>query len=187
MSFNAATLKLMLEKGLTLGDVVEIAFANQEKTDTAAERRRAWDRDRKRQKREEEREMSGGMSGGNPPDPAPNDIDNLTPTQVTPIEPIGSKPRGRFPAPDGVSAEQWTDFLAVRRSKRAGRMTETGYSRLCAKLSKLAEDGWPPGEMVGLAVERGWTSVFAPKDFGNERTDHNPTRSAVERIIASHG
>jgi hypothetical protein len=41
MSFNAAALKLMLEKGLTLGDVVEIAAANERRSDPTAAARMA--------------------------------------------------------------------------------------------------------------------------------------------------
>jgi DnaJ-class molecular chaperone len=61
----------MADKGLTAHDLAEIAAANERAPDSAAEKRRAYDRERKAEKRAEAK--SGGMSGGNPPDPAPND------------------------------------------------------------------------------------------------------------------
>lgn len=76
MSLTAAAIKIMADKGLSAHDVAEIAAANEAApVETAAERRRKWDRERKREQR-----LSGGKSTGNPPDPAPNDIDILTPT-----------------------------------------------------------------------------------------------------------
>lgn len=166
MSINAAAMRMLVDKGFTGEDLVALALCLEKAfpLDATHEKRKAYDRQRKR----DGRANSTGHSTGNPPDPAPNDHNTLTPTQLIPIEPSGSKP---FAPPSGVSPAQWADFLTVRRTKRAGKMTPTGYNRLCAKLGKLAEDGWPPGEMIGLAVERGWTSVFAPKDFGHEQTN----------------
>lgn len=48
MKFNAAALKLMLDKGLTLGDVVEIAAANERVSDPGAAERMRNMRARKR-------------------------------------------------------------------------------------------------------------------------------------------
>src|SRR5690349_17071420 len=68
MSFNAAALKLMADKGLTAHDIAEIAAANEKRADpTATERKR-----RQRQKEMSQRDVTR--------DPAPNDIDILTPT-----------------------------------------------------------------------------------------------------------
>lgn len=179
MTFNAAALKIMLEKGLSLGDVCEIAAAIEGPRDTASEKRRAWDRERKREKREAER-LSGGMSGGNPPDPSPNEIDILTPTRIEKTEPKGSSKK--FPEPSGVTSEQWQAF----RRQRKKPINERSYTLLCNKLTELAEAGWPPGEMIDLAIERGWETVFAPRTFGNERSDRDPTTVALERLIGPH-
>jgi hypothetical protein len=82
---NAAAIRLLAQKGLSALDIADVAEALEStRTDTTADKRRAWDRDRKRQKRENERELSGGKSGGNPPDPSPNERDILTPTHEKP-------------------------------------------------------------------------------------------------------
>jgi hypothetical protein len=80
VSFNAAALKLMLEKGLTLGDVVEIAAANERRSDPTASERMA----RMRERRKETRNVTRN--------PSPND-NNLTPTRDITPPPSGGDPR----------------------------------------------------------------------------------------------
>lgn len=55
MSFNAAALRLMADKGLSLDDVVEIAAANEKRADTTAT-------ERKRRQRQREREEAEALS-----------------------------------------------------------------------------------------------------------------------------
>ena len=81
MSFNAAALKLMLEKGLTLGDVVEIAAANERKADPTAKDRMA----RMRQRRATRNVTRN---------PSPNDND-LTPPEELPPKAIALDPKPR--------------------------------------------------------------------------------------------
>lgn len=71
-----------------------------------------------------------------------------------------SSPRARFPTPPGVSDEQWGAF----KQQRKKALNAHSYKLVCAKLLKLAEDGWPPGDMIDLAIERGWETAFAPRD-----------------------
>jgi hypothetical protein len=125
VSFNAASLKLMADKGLSAHDIAEIAAANESSCDSAAERRRAWDRERKREQREAQR-LSGGMSGGNPPDPSPNERDNLTPTREEKPKPNGLVKKTRRPIPD-----DWQPMPFAIGSE-----------------SRKVVDGWPPGEFA---------------------------------------
>lgn len=83
MNLNAAALRLMAEKGLTLSDVAEIVAANEAKADTtAAERQRRCRANKK------------GMSHRDVTRDPPID-NNHTPTTL-PIEPNGSiAPKGR--------------------------------------------------------------------------------------------
>jgi hypothetical protein len=94
-----------------------------------------------------------------------------------------SSPRARFCAPHGVSDEQWAAF----RKQRKKPINERSYILLCNKLSKLAEDGWPPGDMIDLAIERGWETVFAPRTFANEQPHTAPTTAALQRILRANG
>jgi hypothetical protein len=74
----------------------------------------------------------------------------------------------RLPAPVGVSRDQWKAF----RKQRKKPLTDRAYLMICKKLSALAEDGWPPGEMIDLAIERGWETVFEPKEQGNGKSTY---------------
>jgi hypothetical protein len=68
-----------------------------------------------------------------------------------------------FPAPDGVSEERWADFCQQRKK----RLNDSSYSLLCRRLAKFAEAGWPPGDLIDRAIERGWETVFEPKEYRN--------------------
>ena len=81
--------------------------------------------------------------------------------------------RAAYPPPPGVPSEIWTDYLKVRKAK----MSDTAYRRQLSKLTKLAEDGYPPGEVVAQSVEHGWPGFYPLKADRNERTD--PTFGAL--------
>jgi hypothetical protein len=171
VSFNAAALKLMLEKGLTLGDVCEIAAANEARS-SAAERQKRY--------RDRARDVTRDVT------PSPNERDNLTPTRVEKPSPKGESKnpvvqdekrqaiasclRVAFPPPNGVSDEVWGDFLRSPKRRKAG-MSKTAYSGICNNLVLLAEHGFPPGEMIALAVERGWTTVKLEWVQNEQRTN----------------
>jgi hypothetical protein len=89
-----------------------------------------------------------------------------------------SSPRAKFVAPLGVSDEQWVAF----REQRKKPLNARSYVLLRNKLDKLAEAGWPPGDMIDLAIERGWETVFAPRNFANDRSS-DPTSDALSRIL----
>lgn len=179
MSFNAAALKLMADKGLSAHDIAEIAGANEQPSDTAAERRRAWDRERKREQREAER-LSGGMSGGNPPDKGSNDKDILTSKEILPQEANASLPQGAktqrtavlWPCPDGVDKAHWRDFLANRKRKRCAT-TQTALAGVLGDIARIADDEWPPGRLVQHAAAKGWASINDPREAKHgERPDN---------------
>jgi hypothetical protein len=83
----------------------------------------------------------------------------------------------KFCAPPGVSRDQWAAF----RKQRKKPLNERSYLLLTNKLLKLAEDGWPPGEMIDLATERGWETVFAPRTFANDRSKPSP----LDQLVAA--
>ena len=79
---------------------------------------------------------------------------------------------GGFPCPPGVSIEQWKGFVQHRRQhKKGGPLNDRAYTLLCNKLAELSADGWPPGDMIDLAIERGWLTVFKPHDQRNNGYD----------------
>jgi hypothetical protein len=111
--------------------------------------------------------MGRGCEYTLPPDnlsPVTNETD--TPDTVSPntlgttksSEAKASSPRAKLSRPVGVSPEQWSAFKAQRKKPLNAR----SYVLLTNKLNALAEDGYPPGEMIDLAIERGWETVFKP-------------------------
>lgn len=80
-------------------------------------------------------------------------------------EPNGSSPRDKFPPPPRVSLDQWVAFRKQRRKPLNAR----SYTLICNKLKTLEDAGWPPGEMIDLAIERGWETVFEPREQVNGR------------------
>lgn len=172
MSFNAAALKIMAAKGLTLEDAAEIAEAMERPADSAAEKRRAWDRERKREKRETEKK-SGGNSTGNPPDGFPNDNDILTPS-VTP-QVISNEITPPVLKPEHV-VEVWNDnapswglkpirkLTPQRRRKLLTRIRENTIDEFTEAISAIGRSPFLRGENG-----RGWRADFdwmlEPKNF----------------------
>lgn len=144
MNFNAAALRLMLAKGLSLGDVVEIAEANERRSDpTAADRMRRY---------RERKSVTRNVTRNAPPN------DNSNPPVASEAKAASSPHRAKFPPPPNVSDGIWADFLASPKRRKAG-MSKTAYAGIKNNLAELAEHGFPPGDMVALAVERGWTTI----------------------------
>jgi hypothetical protein len=100
-----------------------------------------------------------------------------------------ARKRDEFPAPPNVPEEVWRDFLNSPKRRKAG-MSATAYAGITNNLVVLAEHGFPPGEMIALAVERGWTTVkmewvLNERTRRNERFDTNPTGTALARVQAA--
>lgn len=64
-----------------------------------------------------------------------------------------------FSAPMGVGAEQWEAFLGQRKKK----LNDRSYLLLTNKLIKLSAQGHDPGELIDLAIESGWETVWPPR------------------------
>jgi len=117
---------------------------------------------------------------GTPANEAPLPDRPRTPARAAPkpsgtvigSEAKASSPRPRkkadFPAPDRVPSEAWADFLESPNRRKAG-MSATAYTGICNRLTELAEHGYPPGEMIALAVERGWKTVKLEWVLNDER------------------
>lgn len=166
MSFNVAMLEAMQAEGLDLSACIRVLRAGEKKADpTAAERKR-------RQRAKSRRDVTR--------DP-PNEEDNLTPgSEAKASSPI-------YPPPQGVSDAIWGDFLKSPKRKKAG-MNPTAYTGICNNLKTLAEHGFPPGEMVALAVERGWVTVKLEWVQNNERrpaNDRGKSAAAYAMLNAS--
>jgi hypothetical protein len=186
VSFNHAALQIMLDKGLSLADVVEIAAANEVRRDPTAAARMARMRERKR----------NGVTRNVTPNNGSNDKDILTSKEELPQEAKASLPQGAkikrdavsWPCPAGVNPGHWRDFLAARKRKRCVQ-SQTALDGVLADIDRIADDEWPPGRLVQHAAAKGWASINDPRKplngLGNERTDNNPTGTALSRVIGA--
>jgi hypothetical protein len=125
---SAALMDFLMAKGLSGADVVEFARRLEEDTkqvmqqsafrvDTA-DKRRAWDRERKAAQREAEREarVSGGKSGGNPPDATEKvdtKEDTLSPSKAESKSNSPRKRAVRIPFPDNFEPTE-ADLACAR-------------------------------------------------------------------------
>ena len=104
-------------------------------------------------------------------------------------EPVGSEPKGSSPRawslPVGVSLQVWTDFLTNRKRKRLPN-TDTAWKAFNDDLHRVSsQTGIPPPKLIERCAAKGWGAIYDPRDNRYERTDNNPTASAVHRVLAS--
>jgi hypothetical protein len=153
VSFNVAMLKQMRAEGLDFDAAIRVLEAGEKRADpTAAERKR-----RQRAKAASRRDVTR--------DP-PNDIDILTPREVSEAKASSPQP---WALPVGVSLQVWTDFLTNRKRKRLPN-TPTAWKSFNDDLSRVAiETGIPPPKLIELCTAKGWGAIYDPRSSKNER------------------
>lgn len=133
MSFNAAALQMMLNKGLTLSDVVEIAAANEVRRDPTAAERMARYRENKKAEAAT-RNVTRNGSDAAPPTALDKETPPTPPKEINPTTPrvCGSRARAwhrlpedwqprPLPAPVQAKVDLWPpgavadEFAAFRR------------------------------------------------------------------------
>lgn len=77
--------------------------------------------------------------------------------------------------PDGVSAELWAEYRAMRKQKRAP-MTPKAESLMLAKLGRLVVEGHDPAAVIEQSIAHSWTGLFGLKDARNGNTTGNNGR-----------
>lgn len=119
MTLSAAAIRLLAEKGLSALDIAEVADAMEAvpACDPVAEKRRAYDRQRKREQREQE-----ALSGGSPVDMSADTSPLTPPLKVSPdpfkkTPPISPQPtiRGARLADDFTAPAAWIDWAITKR------------------------------------------------------------------------
>jgi hypothetical protein len=78
----------------------------------------------------------------------------------------------------GVSHETWQDFETHRKKLRKP-MTDRARTEIFAKLEKFKQQGFSPHELLSTAIERGWLTVFEPRQ--HETTSRNNQQSKSTR------
>lgn len=157
MSITTAAIEVLVAKGLSAQDILDVARALDVKSDpTAAERKR-----RQRQRESEEREeMSHRDVTRDTLSLPPNENNSNPPTHTRDNIPARVKGAGKSqpPAkPDDVAEQTWRDFLTHRRAKSAP-VTETVIAGIRREAAKA---GWAMDAALAEVVTRGWQSFKA--------------------------
>lgn len=99
---------------------------------------------------------------GTVPSPKRGHSDTHTETQKeTQLKP---KPaREKRALPDWLPEELWRDWVEYRKGGKS-RFTEKAEALSLRTLTKLRDAGHEPRRVIELAIERGWTGLFAPRD-----------------------
>lgn len=179
MSLTTAALEVLVAKGMSAQDILDIARALDVKSDpTAAERKR-----RQRQKEAEEmsqRDVTRDTPLSLPPNEKISNPPTYTPENITPAR-KGNRAKPPTPAkPDDVSEQTWVDFVHHRKIKRAA-VSETAMAGI-RREAKIA--GWTMEAALAETVSRGWqgfkAEFVAPRNGG-------PTSNGGGSFLSSLG
>jgi len=162
VNFNAAALRLMAKKGLTLEDVAEIVSANEQRSDaTAAERQRRCRANKK----------ANGHGVTVTRDTPPNDIDILTPRSPpdvisSEITPPDENPEDPDLKPEHV-VEVWNDLAARHGLPAVKKITPERRKKLRTFLRRHTIDditeaiaAIPRSPFLLGQNDRGWQASF---------------------------
>lgn len=182
MSLNAATIQVLIDKGLTAADILEVAQASERKVDSTAAERQA----RYRERRKETKRNARNSNGVTPP------IDNNhTPSDISPNGENHNKARGAFPKPGWVEDDEvWQDFLSNRKRKRCPN-TATAYKGFLDDIERLTKPEWPPWRLLQHAARKGWAGIYDPTDDRKNENDRQrsqnsrPTTREIGERVAS--
>lgn len=161
---NADAIEILLAKGLSGSDILEVARALESaaKPKSKAAIRQA----RYRERKEVESATSDVTSDVTNP---PNDIYSNPPPSVTKVTSgVGVKraSRDEYPKPEWADEKVWDDFKTNR--KRKGKPnTASAYKRFCNDIARLSDDEWPPGRLLEHAAAEGWAGIYDPREKSN--------------------
>lgn len=204
MSLNAATIRLLIEKGLSADDIADVAEAL-ETTDArvspagdegkskgairqAKYRERAKAKasqnvtDRNAEHNETSQSVTDAPPLSLPPSFPPNPQTNPPPTHPhggKPARVRGSKRDDVFVLPDDIPQAEWDAFVEMRRMTKQP-MTDHAKRLAINDLRKIhAERGHSFAAVLNQSTLNNWRGLFALKDERNGRTNsHRDGRSA---------
>lgn len=166
MSLNAATIELLLAKGLTGDDLLEVARAMERRRDNTNAERQA----RYREKRNTRKSNARYSNGVTPPN------DNT----LTPGEEANASPQ-IWVCPDGVADQVWKDLLSNRKRKRLPN-TDTAWKAFNDDLCRIsAQTGIPPPDLIRRCTARGWGAIYDPngRNSANDQQCGGISKSAA--------
>lgn len=113
------------------------------------------------------------------------------PQKATP----SSAPRPRksapvFTLPSDIPEAEWDAFDEMRVNMGRKAWTDAARQKTITDLRKLAEAGYPPGDVLMQSVQRGWRGVFKIGDqsndnlsrFGSQQRPHSGKRTVAHLV-----
>lgn len=179
---NVETMRLLVAKGLSAEDILEIAETmDAPKGRSAAAERQARYRARKAGKSQADAVTSDVTRDVTDGDAAPLALppkdNNSNPPTHTPEHTPRARKADDFPMPEFCRDEQtWRDFKANRKAKRLP-CTPSAHAKLLRDIERLSDDEWPPGRLFEEIVARGWAAAHDPRETrkpSNDRPSHRP-------------
>ena len=94
-----------------------------------------------------------------------------------PKQPPAKPAKQAFAAPEWVPADEWRDFVQMRKAMRNVPFTDAAARGVVAELDKLRQQGHAPHELLRLAVTNGWRTVYPPKPGQSNGARASPPQS----------
>lgn len=163
---NAATMRLLAAKGLSMDDIIEVAESLEKKADPTNAERQA----RYRAKRKRNAVTVTGVS--------PNDIYS---NPVSSDEETSAERKSKLEKPDDVTTQTWTDFTALRTRQKAPA-SATAIAGIRREADKA---GWTLEAALGEAVARGWRG-FKADWVQAQKTGPPNTDPMIASILSRH-
>lgn len=117
--------------------------------------------------------------------PCVRDAPKTNPKTITNSEAKASSGSVYAP-PEWVPAEQWAEFVRMRKSMRNVPFSGAAAKGVVAELERLKAQGYDPAAMLELAVTSGWRTVYPPKgqqSFGGPAVNKQEALEASNRAV----
>lgn len=104
---------------------------------------------------------------------APKQPETTTSPKASPSPKRARAAAVAFVPPSDIPEAEWEAFEDMRRRIKKP-MTDKARTLAVERLRKLADDGWPPGDVLNHSTLNNYQGLFPPKDHRNgNRTHHD--------------
>ena len=191
---NVETMRLLVAKGLSAEDILEIAESmDAPRQRSAAAERQARYRARRKAEEEQADAVTDGVTDnvtrdGNERNAPPLSRPLSPQTPLTPTHTPGTQTPARvraddFPCPDWCEPAVWRDLKANRRTKKLTN-TPTAHKRFVEAIEAMADEHWPPGRLVEAIAAKGWGGPHDPRDDRKPNNDNRKQPSSGSNTAA---
>lgn len=95
-----------------------------------------------------------------------------------------AKASSAYAPPEWVPADQWAEFVQMRKAMRNIPFTDAAAKGVVSDLEKLVDAGNDPAAMLTNAVTNGWRTVYPPKAGGVGQPNKQQALEDRNRAVA---